>query len=159
MSDQVRVRGAAVRFPLPPLLFIVPLAITMCVHHWVLPWSIPGRPLTRVIGAVLTVAAVAFSLSGAGTFRRHRTTLAPHLPVARLVVSGPFRVSRNPMYTGLVIAYLGAALWVSTWWPLILLPLIVWATATWVVKPEEAYLAERFGDSYAAYRARVRRWL
>ena len=62
------------------------------------------------------------------------------------------------MYTGLVTAYLGAALRAGTWWPLPLAPLCVLATDRLVIRPEEAYLADRFGPAYARYRARVRRW-
>ena len=87
----------------------------------------PGQPVTTVAGVVLTVAGVAFSLSGVGAMIGHHTTVVPHHPVARLVITGPYRISRNPMYAGHVVAYLGVALWVGTWWPLIALPVCVLA--------------------------------
>jgi protein-S-isoprenylcysteine O-methyltransferase Ste14 len=159
VSTDSPVRGAAVRFRLPPLLYAVPLAATLAVHHWLLPWSIPGGPAVTVLGAVLTVLGLGFSLSGAATVLAHRTTLAPHHPVARLVTSGPFRISRNPMYTGLTVAYVGAALWAGTWWPLPFAPLVAAAVLKLVIEPEEAYLTERFGAGFTRYRDRVRRWL
>jgi deazaflavin-dependent oxidoreductase (nitroreductase family) len=151
-------RGAAVRFPFPPALFIAPLAATLALHRR-LPWPLPGRPATTVVGAGLTATGVVLSLSGAATALRHRTTVVPHHPVSTLVTTGPFRVSRNPMYTGLAVGYVGAALWAGTWWPLPLAPVCVLATDRLVIRPEEAYLTDRFGGAYARYRTRVRRWL
>jgi protein-S-isoprenylcysteine O-methyltransferase Ste14 len=151
-------RGAAVRFPFPPALFIVPLALSLALHRR-RPWRMPGQPVTTVVGGVLVAAGMALSFSAAATVVAHRSTVVPHHPVATLVTTGPFRVSRNPMYTGLATAYLGAALWAGTWWPLPLTPLCLLATDRLVIRPEEAYLAGRFGVAYARYRTRVRRWL
>ncbi len=151
-------RGAAVRFPLPPLLFAGPLAASLLVHR-VLPLPLGGQPATTVAGVALVAGGIGFSLSGTATVLRHRTTVVPHRAVTRLVTTGPYRVSRNPMYTGHVVACLGAALWAGSWWPLVVVPLSVLATLRWVVEPEEAYLAERFGQEYRGYRSRVRRWI
>jgi protein-S-isoprenylcysteine O-methyltransferase Ste14 len=150
--------GAAVRFPFPPALFIAPLAATLALHRQ-RPWRMSGQPAITVVGRVLVAAGMAFSSSAAATVVAHRSTVVPHHPVAALVTTGPFQVSRNPMYTGLVVTYLGAALWAGTWWPLPLAPLCVLATDRLVIRQEEAYLADRFGDAYARYRTRVRRWL
>ena len=80
-------------------------------------------------------------------------------PVATLVTSGPFRVSRNPMYTGHAVSLVGAALWAGSWWVLAADALAVLATRQLVIAPEEDYLTRRFGDQYETYRSRVRRWL
>ena len=153
--------GAAVRFPFPPLLFAGPLAGALAARR-VLPLSLPallrGSRATAV-GIALTTGGVALSFSGAATALRHRTTIVPHHEVAQLVTSGPFRISRNPMYTGMAVASAGAALWAGSWWPALVLPLSVAATVRWVVEPEEAYLVQRFGADYDGYRSRVRRWL
>ena len=159
--------GAAVRFPLPPLLFAVPLAAGLLVHR-ALPVPLGGHPATTVAGVALVAGGIGFSLSGTATVLRHRTTVVPHHAVTRLVArhtapaqagNGPYRISRNPMYTGHVGACLGAALWAGSWWPLIVVPLSVLATLRWVIEPEEAYLAQRFGAEYHNYRSRVRRWI
>ena len=99
------------------------------------------------------------TVSGVAGVIRHRTTIVPHHPVAALVTSGGYRISRNPMYTGLAIIYAGGALLAGSWWPMLLLPLVLLAIVQLVIKPEEAYLSERFGDDYRQYQARVRRWL
>jgi hypothetical protein len=89
----------------------------------------------------------------------HRTTLASHRPVSNLVTSGPFRISRNPMYTGHALALIGAALWAGSWWPLLVTPLCMLVTYRWVIDPEETYLTTRFGADYQRYQSQVPRWL
>lgn len=159
MSTLTHARGAAVRFPLPPLLFGLPLAAALALNHWVLPLPLPRWPGITPAGIVLVAAGVVFSLSAAGTVLAHHTTLAPHRPVSRLVTGGPFRVSRNPMYTGHAVALIGAALWAGSWWPLLVTPLCLLITRRWVINPEETYLTSRFGADYQHYQSHVRRWL
>ena len=153
--------GAAVRFPVPPLLFAAPLALALALDRWVLRLPLPAadRRGTRGAGAAIAVGGALFSLSGVLTVLRHGTTVVPHRPVSRLVTTGPFQLTRNPMYTGHVVVLLGAALRTGSWWPLLVAPLCVRATARLVILPEEEYLTRQFGDDYQRYRARVRRWI
>ena len=73
--------------------------------------------------------------------------------------SGPYRISRNPLYLGLTLIYLALTLAVDTWWGIaLLLPLLV-VLHHGVVLREERYLERKFGDTYRLYRARVRRYL
>jgi len=116
-ASVVHERGAAVRFPVPPLLFAAPLAAALLAGR-VLPLPLPGRSASTGAGIALVLGGVVFSLSGAATVLRHRTTVVPHRPVARLVTGGPFRISRNPMYTGHAVSCAGAALWAGSGWPL-----------------------------------------
>ncbi len=151
--------GAAVRFPFPPLLFLAPLAATLALHRWVYPLDMPDSAGITVVGIASTVVGIAFTLSGVATVIRHHSTVVPHRPVARLVLSGPYRISRNPMYAGQAIAYAGVALWAGSWWPLFALPFCILATYRLVIVAEEDYLTRRFGTEYARYRHTVRRWL
>ncbi len=92
-------------------------------------------------------------------FVRRRTTVVPAGRPAQLVSSGAYAWSRNPMYVCLTVIYAGAALALGEVWSLILLPL-PWAAANFIVIPyEEARLRETFGEAYADYCRRVRRWL
>lgn len=76
-----------------------------------------------------------------------------------LVLRGPYRVSRNPMYVSLVLLYVGTALMTSAWVALGLVVVPI-AVMGWVVIPmEESQLRERFGDRYADYCRQVRRWI
>ena len=76
-----------------------------------------------------------------------------------MVMWGPYRFTRNPMYVGLTIAYLGEALLLHQLWPVVFFPLVI-AYVNWIVIPlEESKLKEAFGDQYDQYRARVGRWV
>ena len=108
---------------------------------------------------MLVVAGLSFVAWGLATFFQHRTAIMPHQPASRLVDSGPYRLSRNPMYVGMTTAYLGGVLVTNMFWPLLLLPLSLFGLTMLVIRREERYLADAFGEEYSAYRKRTRRWL
>jgi len=123
----------------------------------------------RVIPARLTVpvrigGGVLFLVGGvvAGwsllRFQRARTTTVPGEPSIELVTDGPYSFSRNPMYLGLVLAYLGEAGMMVQVWPILTLLLTV-AYVRWFVIPVEEESLRAFGEPYERYRARVRRWI
>lgn len=110
--------------------------------------------LATLVGGTTVVAAGA-TLASAGIvqMRRARTTIVPHRPVAVLRTSCTYLISRNPMYTGLAIAFLGTVLLAGTWWLLfagLRALLAIWAL---VIGPEERHLTARFGQAYLNYRA------
>jgi protein-S-isoprenylcysteine O-methyltransferase Ste14 len=125
----------------------------------VVPFPVGGRPATAIAGAAVAAAGVTLASAGAAAAVKHRTTVIPHHPVTTLVTNGAYRYSRNPMYTGLAIAYSGAALLLGSWWPAVLWPLVMLAVDRLAIRPEERYLRQRFGQTYTDYSARVRRWL
>ena len=87
------------------------------------------------------------------------TAVLPGGATVLLLQSGPFRVSRNPLYVGLIALDVAVALLAHSFWALVLVPLGVVALSWGAVRPEERYLSSKFGSEYEAYRARVRRWL
>ncbi|MGC1214918.1 MAG: isoprenylcysteine carboxylmethyltransferase family protein [Micromonospora sp.] len=157
-SQAAATRGARVIYLPPPLYYGAGFAAGILLDR-LAPLPMGGRPVTALVGVVVGVLGLVLNFAGVGGVIRHRTTIVPHRPVAALITTGAYRWSRNPMYTGLAITYLGGALLVGSWWPVVLWPLVVLAVAWLVIRPEERYLGERFGQAYAAYRARVRRWL
>jgi protein-S-isoprenylcysteine O-methyltransferase Ste14 len=149
--------GARVKV-LPPLLFLVVLAGALVADR-LLPLPLPGGGARVVAGVALVVAGLAvMAWAGRAMWGSH-TTVSPWARVSALVTSGPFRFTRNPIYLGDLLVYLGVALWVGTWWPVLFLPLLFPAVQWLVIGPEEHYLTARFGDDYTAYRQRVRRWI
>jgi protein-S-isoprenylcysteine O-methyltransferase Ste14 len=154
----VREKGARV-FPVPPPLYYGAAFAGGMFLHRAVPLEVPGRPTTALAGAVLLLAGLALDAAGVGTVTAHRTTIVPHRPVSKLVTTGIYRFSRNPMYTGLAIMVAGGALRAGTWWPLLFLPVALLAVNQLAIKPEETYLGARYGSVYADYRLRVRRWL
>ena len=155
-----RLPHPGVRFP-PPTVFVVAFFAGWLLHReWPIP-LVPGgrRPIGVGAGWALVAIGLGFTAWGLVTFFRHRTAIMPHQPASRLVDGGPYRYSRNPMYVGMTTAYLGGVLVTNMLWPLLLLPLSLAALTIFVIRREERYLGDAFGDEYAAYRSRTRRWL
>ena len=117
---------------------------------------LPGIPFA----VVLIVAGVALSVSAAVLFRREGTELNPASATnQKLVTSGPFRFTRNPMYLGLVLVTLGIAFWVGVW-PMFLAPIATFVTANLAHIPfEEAKMRRQFGLNFEAYTRKARRWI
>jgi protein-S-isoprenylcysteine O-methyltransferase Ste14 len=127
---------------------------------WPVRFPIDGSSSATLV-AGLGVFILGAIIAGWGwlTFRRARTTTVPGEVSASLVTWGPYRVSRNPMYVGLSVAYVGEAIILRQVWPLATLPFVL-GYVNWVVIPlEQRKLAEVFGSRYAEYQRRVRRWL
>jgi len=151
-------QGARVIFIPPPLYYAAGLAGGAAINSMVaLPLG--GRPATALAGVVAIALGLALALAGVAAVVRHRTTIVPHHPAATLLTDGVYRLSRNPMYTGLAIVYLGVTPLLGSWWPLALSPLVILAVRQLVIRPEERYLTQRFGQAYTDYQSQIRRWL
>ena len=123
------------------------------------PPAVKANAAIKIAGAAAFVIGAALAGWGWATFRRAGTTTVPGQTSSRLVRWGPYRFSRNPMYVGLAVAYIGEAGILAQAWPLPMLALVL-AYLNWVVIPiEERKLVQVFGDSYDGYRREVRRWL
>ena len=159
MSDE-RPTNPGVHFP-PPFLFVAAFLLGMAIDRWVSEFRFgdASRPVTLVAGWLLIVLGLGVMLWAVWTFTRARTSVLPFRPASAMVTSGPYRFSRNPMYVGLTLLYVGLALLTGMAWPLVMLPLALVALTGLVIRREERYLEGAFGGEYAAYRARVRRWL
>lgn len=159
MVDASRPAHAGVRFP-PPLLYAAGFVVGLGLNRWrPLPMTVGASPARAAVAVACVVAYAVLFVGAFGAFRRARTTLIPNRPAAALVTGGPYRLTRNPMYLSLVVLYLGVAAFANSWWPVLLLPLVVVAVDRAVIAREERYLAAAFPAEYAAYRSRVRRWL
>src|SRR2546430_3886132 len=113
----------------------------------------------RVVGWVFVAGALILLFGAAVLFRQAGTTPNPTKPTTALVVRGPYRFTRNPMYVSLAALYLSVALFLGMLWPIVLLPLVLFVVQRVVIAREEAYLERKFGGGYREYRARVRRWI
>ncbi|CAN7481888.1 methyltransferase family protein [Knoellia sp. LjRoot47] len=157
--DAGRGSGRVVGFRLwPPVAVGVPLLAGLALTGWA------GDPFSlgawRVpVGWVLVTAFVAWNGWALLLFARHGTGLLPRQETSRILQSGPFAVSRNPLYVGLVALHLGVALLVPSTWSLLLLPASAALLHWGAIVPEERFLTREFGEDYLAYAARVRRWL
>jgi protein-S-isoprenylcysteine O-methyltransferase Ste14 len=126
------------------------------VHHGTI--SPTAALISTTAGAVLFAVGAVIAGWGLVLFGKAKTTTVPGKLSGKLVTWGPYRFSRNPMYVGLVLAYLGEAGLLKQIWPVVLLPFTV-AYINWTVIPvEEAKLEEAFPDEYKQYRLQARRW-
>jgi len=116
-----------------------------------MPWKMAGwGPI--LIGSALCAA-------GAGHFARRRTTIMPRQPSRVLVTTGVFAFTRNPMYLGMAVILIGVCFIAGSATVWLVPPAFIIAIDRLLIRLEEAMLAERFGEDYAAYRRRVRRWV
>lgn len=145
------------RIPVP-WVFILAYLIGACMSK-LFPFSVGSSVFFNICGAALFLSGATLAGWGLYVFHKARTTTVPGKTSTRLVTWGPYRFIRNPMYTGLVLAYIGEAGLLVQLWPLLILPFVV-AYVNWIVIPvEEARLNEDFGSEYEQYRARIRRWI
>jgi len=112
-----------------------------------------GIALTLIVGGLLLDGMAA------GLFRRRGTAVEPWKPSTALIIEGPYRFSRNPIYVGFAVTYVGLAIAMDSWIALILLVPCLLVVDRFVIQREELYLGHKFGDAYKAYRQKVRRWL
>jgi protein-S-isoprenylcysteine O-methyltransferase Ste14 len=158
MKDRKR-RSPAARIP-PPLLFAASLALGLYLQRGLVLGLTRTLPQPWRLAAILLVAAgILLAVWAVGLFARHRTTLIPHGVSSVLIIHGPYRFTRNPMYLSLSLAYLGLALWLQCWIALPLLTIPVGILGLVIIPMEESQMRERFGDTYDVYCSRVRRWL
>ena len=142
----------------PPVAIGAPLLLGWWLTAY---WGDPGElGGWRVpLGWTLVVVFAVWNGWSLWLFGRHETGLLPGQPTEAMIETGPYRLSRNPLYVGLLVLYLGLALLVPTVWGLALFPAAVLLVRWGAILPEERFLRERFGASYVDYTHRVRRWL
>jgi protein-S-isoprenylcysteine O-methyltransferase Ste14 len=142
--------------PIWALIYLVLAALVSVAY----PWRQLLDLRSVVIGVVLVIVGLVFSFWAAILFGREGTEINPISETnKKLVIRGPFLVTRNPMYVGLVVTSLGIAVIVGLL-PMFLVPMLVFATANWGHIPfEEAKMRRQFGAAYDAYTGKVRRWL
>jgi protein-S-isoprenylcysteine O-methyltransferase Ste14 len=143
---------------LPPLLFLGFLAGGV-VLHLLRPLPISTSMGTRIAGGVLVFVGLSLAIWGRKTMTRSGTNVNPRQPSTALVITGPFRYIRNPLYVAMFLMYTGLALLINTAWMIVLIailfPLMHWG----VVLREERYLERKFGEAYTRYCGVTRRWI
>ena len=145
----------------PPIVFMAGFLFGFLLDRYLIAMRISGAASRSValVGLVLMVAGAVLAIAGVVAFRRARTTILPFRAASAMVRDGPYRFTRNPMYVGMTLGYLGLSLAFNTAWPILLLPLVLVAMVKLVITKEEEYLEAVFGDDYRAYKRDVRRWI
>lgn len=147
-----------VKLPPPVWAFIYAVLAGAASAAW--PWRRVIDLRVLPLGVALLAGGLALSLWAALLFRAEGTELNPTSPSnKKLVIRGPFRWTRNPMYLAIVIFTLGLAFAIGAL-PMFAVPLLVYATANFIHIPfEEAKMRRQFGAAFDDYAGRVRRWL
>ena len=146
---------------IPPLVVWLVIAGAM----FVVAYSAPSLSFRLAGSSVIALALVALgggvAFAGVIAFRAKRTTVNPLTPGASstVVSSGVYRVSRNPMYLGFLLALAGWAVYLSNAGAVLLLPAFFAYMTQFQIKPEERALLAKFGSEFGQYMSRVRRWL
>jgi len=157
-SAQSKYGGAKVVFP-PPFVFLG-LSVIGAVAHRLEPLELPlGFWWCAAIGALVAGAGLYMVLSARVRFVRSGQDPAPWRPTPVLLVEGIYGRTRNPMYLGITLFQLGLGIALGNGWIAALAPLGLAIVHVLAVRAEEAYLEERFGESYLHYTASVRRYL
>jgi len=143
---------------LPPLLYLAAFLVVLLLR-WIRPWPILPPHLVPWVGIGLLLAGLAIGIPGRLALRSAGTSVKPTQPTTAIVVQGPYRFTRNPLYVGLTCFFVGLTLAFDTGWGfVVLVPLLV-VMHFGVVRREESYLERKFGEEYRQYRGRVRRYL
>jgi len=149
---------ASMKKPLPPT-YLLSAIVLMTILHFLFPWRDILTGLWRLLGVVPFLIGLIMNLAADRLFKQHETTVKPFEKSAFLIVSGVYRVSRNPMYLGFVLVLLGIATIMGSLSPWIVVPVFAVLMDVVFIQTEERMMAVEFGESWLAYKARVRRWL
>jgi protein-S-isoprenylcysteine O-methyltransferase Ste14 len=146
------------RIPWPPFLIAGTLGFGFLLDR-VTSLALPDSPAITLAGGTLIVLAIINDMWCFALFIAARTTVMPNRAVTRMITTGPYRFSRNPIYVSHVVLTGAIGLIAHSPFVLLLLPVLVLAFARLSILPEERYLERHFGDDFRAYAARTRRWL
>ena len=147
---------------IPPLALTAVIGVGMWLLARSLPAGVVSLPGRSVLASLLLLAGVLVIVLALQAFRRSRTTVDPLRPerASVLVRTGIFRVTRNPMYLGMLLLLVALAAWLAHWPAALAGPsLFVVLINRWQIEPEEAALHKLFGEAFADYQRSVRRWL
>ena len=150
--------SAKVTFP-PPFIYLGVLVLGL-LADWLLGLSLPlEQPVRFAALGVLAVLGLAIGLPAQARFSRAGTDVKPWKTTSAIVREGVFRFTRNPMYLGMALLYLGLAVGFASVAALVLFPVLVAVIQTTVIAREERYLEAKFGSTYTEHKRSVRRWL
>ncbi|GJM13680.1 MAG: protein-S-isoprenylcysteine methyltransferase [Pseudohongiella sp.] len=150
-------KGAAVSFP-PPAIFASCILVGAGLQSlWPIALGVPES--LDIFGYVLVLLGVGITVAVALNFKRVDTAIEPWKPTSSIVTTGLYAWSRNPIYAGFCLVIIGVGIASNSFWVFIsFLPgaILLYHVA---IKKEEAYLEQKFGEEYLAYKRKVRRWI
>ena len=143
---------------IPPLVYLAGLVIGFLANIWI-PIKVVPSLVAWTSGGILIFCGAVVTGSAVLKFKDGGTTVRPDRAASTLVIAGPYKITRNPMYLGLAFVYAGIAIAGQSVWALILLAVVLIIVQRGAIEPEEAFLEKRFGADYLSYKEKVRRWI
>ncbi|MDO9084797.1 MAG: isoprenylcysteine carboxylmethyltransferase family protein [Anaerolineaceae bacterium] len=143
------------------VVFGIPFLLSIALH-FVAPMSFPNgisRQILMPIGIVLLIPGLCFIILGRREFAQYGQPTDPGHPTSKVVKTGVFAISRNPLYLGSVLVFLSIALIFNILWTIMTLLISIIISHYMLIIPEEQYLATKFGDEYKEYVSSIHRWL
>ena len=147
------------RYPWPPIIYVVALAAAFVLDRLMPIWPRGFDPELYHVDDLLILAGLAVAFSGFFYFQFIGTPFDPTGSAKVLATGGIYKWTRNPMYLGALVFFVGFGLAFDSGWLLAAVLPIGFALQKLAIGPEEAYLTRRFGDAYVAYCRQVRRWV
>jgi protein-S-isoprenylcysteine O-methyltransferase Ste14 len=145
---------------IPPLIPAIFIFIAWALDKYIYDLPIPLAVDVQIIIAyiIMPIAAILFAFS-LFFFITNKQNPDPHTPTNSLYTGGIFRVTRNPIYLGFLLAQTVVAIKLNNFYIILSLPITIILLNKWVIEPEENYLEKLFGQTYLDYKQKVRRWL
>ena len=160
MNNQLNTsKGPEVYIP-PPLIYVLSFLGSVFIQKRIpISGLLSHRTSRSVVGVLFLMAALFFLIRSLRQFFLTKNTLILIRPASSLQTTGVYGITRNPMYVGLALVYIGVACFVGNWWTLIFSPFLILIIQEYIIKREEKYLESEFGQSFHDYKKSVRRWL
>jgi len=156
-TTQIAMKETKARL-LPPSYLLIFLLLAIALH-FVVP-IVHIVPFPYNLGGLLLIAiGIWLNLWADGLFKTKNTTVKPFEKSSALILNGPFRFTRHPMYLGMVIGLLGLAILLRSLVTFFVAIAFAITMTVVFIQPEEKAMEETFGEGYLDYKARVRRWL
>ncbi len=156
-EEQQDKKGAAVKFP-PPAIFVLLIFVGAGLNYvWPIGMGVPAS--FELVGIAIVLFGVAVAILVNGSFKRLGTAIEPWKPTTKIITTGFFAWSRNPIYVGFCLFNIGIGIASNSFWIFIsFIPAAILVYYIAIAK-EEAYLEKKFGEEYIAYKNKVRRWI
>lgn len=142
----------------PPLIFLGGLMVGFLIS-WFYPFAMLSKVFGYAAGASLLTAGLVIIFIVRSKMKKANTNIEPWKPTNAILSDGVFAYSRNPVYVGMILIYIGVVFLLNSLWVLPPLFLVLLAMHYGVILREERYLERKFGEEYLVYKQRVRRWI
>ena len=152
---------AAVKFP-PPIVGILTIVLGYILGRFIPimdDFLVPAPARYWVGGTICVLAILVFAVWPIRLFRKIEQDPKPWTTTPALVVTGPYTFTRNPMYVMMLLVCFGFSIILDEAWVFVLTPICGLTIYLIAIRHEEAYLEQKFGDSYRQYKQKVRRWI